>query len=142
MRVVLFSIAATLLLFSCTSKAKRARQYHDKLLLQVQVVIDSSLDFNDAIQSYNKNTAFNVYGNYYDLVNRSRSAIVEAGDFGEDTILKSFSLELLNFYDGTLAREFRPFLNSIKEQQFSEADKQVADSLVAKFSAAENQYWE
>jgi hypothetical protein len=140
---VLFSALVAILLFSaCNQKAKRAREYHDNLLHSVQVVIDSSLEYGDAIQSHDKDRATRAQKQYSSLVDKTIAKIEEAGNFDGDTSLKYYSLELLGFYRTTLDKDFTPFLNSIKANEFTEEESAAADSLYNKLTMTENNYWE
>ena len=108
---VLFSALAVALLFSaCNQKAKNAKAYHDNLLHSVQVVIDSSLEYGDAVQSHEKDRMFKSQQQYSSLVDRTIAKINADGSFEDDTLLKHYSLELLGFYRTTLDSDFTPFL--------------------------------
>src|SRR5579863_6832982 len=140
---VLFIISAlTLTLMGCHLKTKRATAYHDKLLHIVQPVIDSSPDYGDAIQSYEKERAFKAHQRYSNLVNGSISRVMEVNDFEGDTILLHYSLELLGFYKNSLDNEFGPFLNSLKTDSFREEEERAADSLYMKFTSMQGKYWD
>ena len=140
---VLFSALVAILLFSaCNQKAKRAKEYHDNLLHSVQVVIDSSLEYGDAIQSHDKGRAIRAQQQYSSLVNKTMANIEAKGNFEDDTILKHYSLELLGFYRTTLDKNFTPFLNSIKANEFSAEESTTADSLYSNLTMTENNYWE
>jgi hypothetical protein len=140
---VLFSaLAVALLLSACNQKAKNAKAYHDNLLHSVQVVIDSSLEFGDAVQSHEKARMFKAQQQYSSLVNRTISKINETENFEDDTILKHYSLELLGFYRTTLDKDFTPFLNSVSDSTFTEQQGITADSLYTNLTMTENNYWE
>ena len=49
---------------ACNRQAKQAREYHDTVMQATQVVIDSSLDFTDAVQRYKKEDAIQSLKNY------------------------------------------------------------------------------
>jgi len=140
---VLFSALLLSLFFTaCNQKAKRAKEYHDNLLHSVQVVIDSSLEFGDAIQSHDKDRAIRAEKYYSSLVDRTIGSIKNTGDFEGDTSLKYFSLELLGFYRTSLDNDFTPFLKSVTDSTFNEAQGTAADSLYSKLTMTENNYWE
>jgi len=140
---VLFSVFALLMLITgCNQKAKRAKAYHDNLLHSVQVVIDSSLEYGDAIQSHDKDRAIRAQQLYSSLIDRTIANINAAGNFEDDTLLKYYSLELLGLYRNTLDKDFTPFLSSIQSNSFSEDQSLTADSLYTKLTMTENNYWE
>jgi hypothetical protein len=129
-------------LVGCHQKEKRAKQYHDTILQSVQAVIDSSLDYGDAVQSYEKSRAMQSHDKYSALVNQTMVKVETMKDFEGDTTLEFFSKELLTFYKNKLDKELNPFLQSIKAEAYSPEEVQVADSLMSQFTMDENQYWE
>lgn len=140
---VLFIVCAfALLLEACNLKAKRARQYHDEMLRSVQVVIDSSLEYGDAIQSHLKDHALSGYEQYDGLVNKTITKVQNAGNFENDSTLQKYSMELLNFYKASLEREFKPTLDAIKANEMSEDETHLVDSLFENFTLNESQYWD
>jgi len=140
---VLFSALLSALMFcSCNQGAKRAAIYRDNFLKPVQQVIDSSLDFGDAIQSNGKQRGIVATDNYQMLIARTISKLQAEGDFRGDTTLRVYSLELLQFYKKSLDTQFKPFLQSVKDEAFSETEAQQADSLFRAFALRENTYWE
>lgn len=140
---VLFSVFILLAcLSSCHFKEKRAKEYRDTMLQSVQQVIDNSLEYGDALQSYEKNRALQAQGKYLTLVNQTITKIDGLKDFEGDTTLQVYSKELLTFYKNTLEKEHAPFLQSVKGDAFSEDEQIVADSLIGKFAMDENKYWE
>lgn len=142
-KVVLF--IACMLIFAlsgCHLKAKRAKEYHDKMLQSIQTVIDHSLDYGDAIQSYEKSKAWQAQEKYTGLVQQTFSAVNAMKDFEGDTTLITYSKELLEFYSHTLNDKMKPFLNSVKDETFSAEEMQVADSLMTELNMTESQYWE
>lgn len=142
-KVVLFT--ACMLIFSlsgCHVKAKRAKEYHDKMLRSVQTVIDQSLDYGDGIQSYEKSKAKQAQEKYTGLVQQTLITINAMKDFEGDTTLITYSKELLEFYNHTLKNNMQPFLNSVKEEAFSPEEMQVADSLMTDLNMTESRYWE
>jgi hypothetical protein len=141
-RVLFSALALAILLSACNLKAKRAKEYHDNLLHSVQVVIDSSLEYGDAIQSHDKGRAVRAQQQYSTLVDKTIARIDAAGNFDGDSSLKYYSLELLGFYRTTLDKDFTPFLNSLKSDEFSEEEGVAADSLYNKLTMTENNYWE
>ena len=140
---VLFSVCLlTLLLAGCHEKEKRAKQYHDAVLQSVQAVIDNSLDYGDAVQSYEKSRAIQGHEKYSALVNITFTKIEEIKDFEGDTTMQYFSKELLGFYKTTLNNELDPFLQSVRAENFSPEEMNIADSLMSKLTMSESQYWE
>lgn len=140
---VLFSaLAAILLLTACNMKAKKAKAYHDDLLHSVQVVIDSSLEYGDAVQSHDKDKVLKAQQQYSSLVDRTIAKINDAGNFEGDTSLKYYSLELMSLYRNTLDKDFTPFLKSVAANSFTEQEGLVADSLYTQLTMKENNYWE
>ena len=140
---VLFTALAAMLLFTaCNQKAKKAKAYHDNLLHSVQVVIDSSLEYGDAVQSHEKARMLKAQQQYSSLVDRTIASINDAGNFEGDTSLKYYSLELLGFYRKTLDKDFTPFLNSISDSSFTEQEGTMADSLYTNLTMTENNYWD
>ena len=138
---VLFFVLA-MICNGCNSKAKQAKQYHDTVLELTQNVIDKSLDFSDAVQSYNKQRATKSLEQYTNLVNETISKIEAEGNFKEDTTLRSFALEMLGFYKETLGNDFAPFLKQVKGNSFTKSETATADSLVTNMTMTENSYWE
>ena len=136
---VLFTVC---LLTSCNLKEKRAKEYHDAVLQSVQGVIDNSLDYGDAVQSYEKARALQAHEKYVTLVNTTLAKIEALKDFEGDTTMEYFSKELLGFYKNTLDKELLPFLQSVKEETFSSEEMQVADSLMTNLTMTESRYWE
>ena len=136
---VLFTVC---LLTSCNLKEKRAKEYHDAVLQSVQGVIDNSLDYGDAVQSYEKTRALQAHEKYVALVNTTLAKIETLKDFEGDTTMEYFSKELLGFYKNTLDKELLPFLQSVKEETFSTEEMQVADSLMTNLAMTESRYWE
>lgn len=126
----------------CNSNAKQAKQYHDRVLKLTQTVIDSSLDFSDAVQSYHKERATKSLEQYTSLVNETISKVEAVGNFKEDTTLRSFALEMLSFYKETLDSNFTPFLKQVKGNSFTASETATADSLVINMNMTENSYWE
>ena len=140
---VLFLVFAGLLaLTACNLKAKRAKTYYDTCLRSVQVVIDSSLEYGDGIQSHDKTAALQAQARYSALVNKTIADIESQKDFEGDTTLQHYSLEMLLFYKNKLEKEFSPFLNAVKANTFSEAEAQTADSLYSDFTMTESKYWD
>lgn len=139
---VLFSVCFLALCFtSCNSKAKRAKIYHDQLLQSVQRVIDHSLDYSDGIQSYEKNKALKAHTDYLTLVNKTLDQVQANENFGEDTVLQHHAVELLMFYKNALEQDFQPLLTSVSSEIFSEEERLATDSIYAKMTMMENQYW-
>lgn len=126
---------------SCNTKAQRARQYHDRMVKSVQAVVDHSLDFGDALQSYEKNRSLSALVKYRQLVDQSLKQVEEQGRFGEDTVLVHYTLELLTFYRQSLDNTFQPFLSSVKENHFSDEERSRCDSLYAEMTMMENRHW-
>lgn len=126
----------------CNSNAKEAKQYHDRVLKLTQTVIDNSLDFSDAVQSYDKERATKALEQYTSLVNETISKVEAVGNFKEDTTLRSFALEMLGFYKETLSNDFAPFLKQVKGNSFTVSETATADSLVTEMTMTENSYWE
>lgn len=142
-RHVLFSVLGIVLLLNgCNLKAKRAKQYHDDMLRNVQAVIDSSLEFGDALQSHHKTNAMDGYGQYADLVGKTILKVQNQGNFEGDSTLEHYSLELLGFYKATLERQFKPMLTAVKGDEFSEEEAHIVDSLYENLTMNESQYWE
>lgn len=141
-RVLFFVLAAVLLLTACNQKAKKAKAYHDNLLHSVQVVIDSSLEYGDAVQSHEKDRILKAQQQYSSLVDRTIAKINDAGNFDGDTSLKHYSLELLGFYRSTLDKDFTPFMNSVPANTFTEQEATTADSLYTNLTMMENKYWD
>lgn len=140
---VLFFICTLLLaLQSCHLKEKRAKKYHDEMLQSVQAVIDKSLDYGDAIQSYEKEKALKGHQTYSQLVGQTLDKINNAKDFEGDTTLHTYSKELLLFYKTTLDNKLQPFLQSVKADAFTPEEMQVADSLMTDLNMTESRYWE
>jgi hypothetical protein len=140
---VLFSVLAfTVLLWGCHLKEKRARQYHDDMLRSVQVVIDSSLEYGDALQSHQKTRAMNAYAQYAALVNKSLQKVQTQGNFEGDTTLLHYSLELLGFYKAALDAQFKPALAGIKAEAFTDDEAHDVDSLYENLTMNESQYWD
>lgn len=139
--VVLFFVSA-MICNGCNSKAKQAKQYHDTVLKLTQTVIDNSLDFSDAVQSYDKERATKSLEQYTNLINETISKVEAEGKFKEDTTLRSFALEMLNFYKSTLSNDFAPFLKQVKGNSFTSSETATADSLVTGMTMTENSYWE
>ncbi|HLP21287.1 MAG TPA: hypothetical protein VK174_13335 [Chitinophagales bacterium] len=140
---VLFSVCLlTFALSSCHLKEKRAKEYHDTILQKVQAVIDNSLEYGDALQSYEKNRALQSQQKYLTMVNETMAKIEEMKDFEGDTTLHVYSRELLAFYKKTLEKEHGPFLQAVTADAFSDEEKLIADSLTGKFAMDENLYWE
>ena len=140
---VLFSALAVALLFSaCNQKAKNAKAYHDNLLHSVQVVIDSSLEYGDAVQSHEKDRMFKSQQQYSSLVDRTIAKINADASFEEDTLLKHYSLELLGFYRTTLDNDFTPFLKTVSDSAFTDQQAFTADALYSHLTRTENNYWE
>ena len=140
---VLFTVCLLITaLTGCHLKEKRAKQYHDNFLQSVQVVIDSSLDYGDGIQSYEKARSLQAHEKYSALVNSTLAKIETLKDFEGDTTLQFFSKELLGFYKNTLDKEVQPFLQTVKAEKFSEQEIQITDSLMSKLTMTESQYWE
>jgi len=139
--VLFTALAVLLLLTACNQKAKNAKAYHDNLLHAVQVVIDSSLEYGDAVQSHEKARMLKAQQQYSSLVDRTISNINSTGNFEGDTLLKFYSLELLGFYRTTLDKNFTPFLNSVSDSTFTEQQALTADSLYTNLTMIENNYW-
>ena len=140
---VLFCICLLITVLSgCHQKEKRAKQYHDTILQSVQAVIDSSLDYADGIQTYQKSRATQAHQKYSALVNQTMVKVETLKDFEGDTTMEVFSKELLTFYKNKLDKELNPFLQSVKAEAFSPEETQTADSLITQFTMDENQYWE
>lgn len=140
--VLFIAFAVALLITACNQKAKNAKAYHDNLLHSVQVVIDSSLEFGDAVQSHETARMLKAQQQYSSLVDRTIGTINEAGNFEGDTLLKHYSLELLGFYRTTLDKDFTPFLKSLSDSALTEQQAATADSLYSNLTMTENNYWE
>ncbi len=140
--VLFCALFVFLLLAGCQQKIKRAKQYHDDILQSIQTVIDSSLNYGDAIESYDKTRALKATEKYSDLVNSTIVKVEKSGDFDSDTLLQHYSFELLGFYKSSLEKQFKPVLNGIKSDSFSMEEREVVDSLYKGFAMKENQYWD
>ena len=140
---VLFSILlALVLLVACNQKAKKAKAYHDDLVHSVHVVVDSSLEFGEAITSHDKARAIRAGEQFSSLLDKTTVAIKVKGDFEGDAALKYNALKLLYIYRTSLDGDFMPLLNSMNSNLFTEQDSFVADSLYTKFNMTEKDYWQ
>lgn len=140
--LVLFTVSVLLLAFiACNTKVKQAREYHEAIVQASQAVIDSSLDFTDAVLLHKKDQATQALENYERLVERVLSTVQQKGNFKEDTTLHFFTIEMLQFYQASLNTTFRPFLFSVKENSFTQQEIATADSLVTDFTMTESLYW-
>ena len=140
--VLFIALAASLIFSACNQKAKKAKAYHDNLLHSVQVVIDSSLEYGDAVQSHEKTRMLKAQQQYSSLVDRTIAKINADASFEEDTLLKHYSLELLGFYRTTLDNDFTPFLKTVSDSAFTDQQAFTADSLYSHLTMTENNYWE
>ena len=139
---VLFIVCISTLYFtSCNTKVQRAKQYHDRMVKSAQAVVDRSLDFGDALQSYEKNRSTSELQEYRALVDQTAKQVQEQGRFGDDTVLVHYTLELLAFYQQSLGNTFQPFLSLVKENSFSDAERRICDSLIADMTMMENRHW-
>ncbi len=129
-------------LTGCHFKEKRAKEYRDTVLQSVQGVIDNSLDYGDAVLSYEKARAVQAHEKYSALVNSTLFKIDSLKDFEGDTTMQFFSKELLGFYKRSLNNELSPFLQSVKAEAFSPEEMLVADSLMSNLNMTESRYWE
>jgi hypothetical protein len=139
--VLFFITCLTLLIGGCGQKAKKAKAYHQQVLNTVRVVIDGSLDFADAVQSYNKTKAAQGFEQYSSLVNRTISKVKDEGTFDDDTILQHYALETLGFYQSSLQTGFKPLINGLQSEDFNDEQKHMADSLCSDLSINDAQYW-
>jgi hypothetical protein len=140
---VLFSILLALaLLVACNQKAKKVKAYHDDLVHSVHVVVDSSLEFGDAITSHDKSRTVRAVEQFSSLLDKTTAAIKAKGDYEGDAALKYNALKLLYLYRTSLDGDFMPFLSGMNSNSFTAQESFVADSLYAKFNMAEKDYWE
>jgi hypothetical protein len=118
------SILVIMLLFavlnSCTEKARRAKVYHDEIAIKTAVVIDSVIDYGDAIHSGSRQIGLNVSEQYLSLVDRTIEKVNQQGDFDEDTTLRTSSIGLLQFYTGYITSNFVPYFNSFENDSLNE----------------------
>ena len=140
--VLFFVLCLLLLVGGCVQKPKRAKTYHEQVLRTIQAVIDSSLDFGDAVQSYNKTKAVQGFEQYANLVNQSITKVKSAGAFDDDTTLQHGALDMLLFYQTTLETGFKPLVQSIQSDEFTPEQKATADSLYTQLTMNESRYWQ
>lgn len=140
--VLFFVFAVAITLSGCNQKAKQAKAYHDEILKSVELVIDSSLNFGDGVQTYQKDKALAATNHYNVLVSNTIEKIQKLGAFEGDTSFMHYSLEMLSYYKTTLNNGFKPLLSSISEANFSDEQKQKADSLYQDFAMMEAKYAE
>jgi hypothetical protein len=140
--LVLTIFAAAGMLSSCHMKAKKALAYHDKVLFSTQTVVDSFLDYGDAIRTYNKQTAMEGHTAYVQLVEKTRKAIEPMEDFDGNKSLRNSCMNMLSFYKVNLAERMEPFLNTVKGPEFTDAEVVTADSLLDVITNTEMPYWE
>jgi hypothetical protein len=138
---VLF-LACMAIFCSCNQQAKRAKAYHETIYLAVKPVIDSSLDYGDALNSHLKARAMQQQQGYARLVDQSIAKVESAGKFEDDTVLLHYSLETLEFYKNRLDGAFKPFLTHISQESFSDEEARVADSMFGDFTMMQSRYWE
>ena len=138
---VLFLVFLTALT-ACNQQAKHAKAYHDTILLAVQPVIDSSLDYGDAIQSHQKGRALMQHAKYAALVEHSIEKVNAAGQFEDDTVLKHYSLEILGYHKNSLDKDFIGLLNNVHQDMFTDSEAQLADSLWGQFIMMQSRYAE
>ncbi len=139
---VLFSVLVAILLFSaCNHRAQRARIYHDNLVHEVRVAMDSIIDYGDAIQSHNKNRIKAAQQQCSSLVNKTMENIKRMGSFEGDTSLASSSLKLMELYRNSFDKGFTPVLNTSNTDSFTVKEMFTADSLYAALIMAENNTW-
>jgi len=139
------SILVIMLLFavlnSCTEKARRAKVYHDEIAIKTAVVIDSVIDYGDAIHSGSRQIGLNVSEQYLSLVDRTIEKVNQQGDFDEDTTLRTSSIGLLQFYKGYITSNFVPYFNSFENDSLNEFQIAITDSLHRKMMEGEVPHW-
>jgi len=139
------SILVIMLLFavlnSCTEKAKRAKVYHDEIAIKTAVVIDSVIDYGDAIHSGSRQIGLGVSEQYLSLVDRTIEKVNQQGDFDEDTTLRTSSIGLLQFYKGYITSNFVPYFNSFENDSLNEFQISISDSLHRKMMEGEVPHW-
>jgi hypothetical protein len=141
-RVLFSALALFVLLTGCNLKAKRAKAYHDNMLHTVRVVIDSSLEYGDAVESHEKDRALRAQQQFSSLVDKTIAGVNAAGNFEGDTTLQHYSLEVLGFYRTSLDRDFAPFLNKVQGNSYTEEESNTADSIYTLLTTTQNNYWE
>ncbi len=139
------SILVIMLLFavlnSCTEKAKRAKVYHDEIAIKTAVVIDSVIDYGDAVHSSSRQVGLSVSEQYLNLIGRTIEKVNQQGDFDADTILKSSSVDLLQFYKNYISSNFVPYFNSFENDSLDEFQIAITDSLHRKMMEEEVPHW-
>jgi hypothetical protein len=141
-RVLFSTLLLLALLAACNQKAKKAKAYHDDLVHAVHVVVDSSLEFGDALTSHDKARSVRAGEQFSSLLDKTTVAIKARGDFEGDAGLKYNALKLLYLYRTSLDGDFMPFLNTLNSNSFTEQESIAADSLYVKFNTVEKDDWE
>jgi hypothetical protein len=126
---------------SCTEKAKRAKLYHDEIAIKTALVIDSVIDYGDAIHSGNRQIGLAVSEQYLNLISRTIERVYQQGDFESDTTLRTSAECLLQFYKGYISTNFVPYFNSFENDSLDEFQIAITDSLHRKMMEGEVPHW-
>lgn len=138
----LLCLVAMFMLFSCNMKAKKAKAYHDNVLLTTQGIIDSFLLYKDAIATYNKQTALEGHAAYSKQVDNALSKLEPMEDFDGNVNFKNSCVAIINFYKVNLTQRMEPFLNTVKGPEFTDTEAYMADSLLDVITNTEMPLWE
>ncbi len=130
-----------LALASCKERAKRAKVYHDIIAVNTALVIDSVIEFGDAVHSGYKSSSLDATEQYLNLINRTLTTVDRQGDFEKDASLRETASGLLRFYKGYVEGNFIPYFNSLENDSLNEFQILVADSLHRKMMEEEVPHW-
>lgn len=130
-----------LLLASCRDKARRAKVYHDDIAVKTAVVIDSVIDYGDAIHSANKQESIHATQQYLSLIQRTHEKVQQAGNFGNDSSLRSSAIALLQFYQTYISENFVPYFNTLTTDSLNENQITEVDSLHRRMMELEVPNW-
>jgi|APTNR8051073442_1049403.scaffolds.fasta_scaffold36638_2 hypothetical protein len=126
---------------SCSEKAKRAKVYHNEIFIKTSVVIDSVIDYSDAVHSGSRQVGLAVSTNYLNLIAKTTESVIAKGDFDADSTLKVAAVNLLHFYGQYVSATFVPYFQSFENDSLNEFQLAVADSLLRKMMDEEVPHW-
>jgi hypothetical protein len=128
--------------YSCKDKAKRAKLYHENIGMQTARVIDSVLDYGDALRSYKKEVITSVTSAYLCNIRYHCSNVQAMEDFEGDPQLRNASVKLLTYYNTYLDGKVSPYVSGLVADTLDEHQMQVIDSLYMEFFENEKPFWQ
>jgi hypothetical protein len=110
--------------------------------MQTAIVVDSVLDYGDALRTYKKQVIAEVTTAYLCNIRYHCSNVQAMKDFDGDASLRNASVKLLTYYNSYLEGKVNPYVSTLQGDSLDEYQVQVIDSLYQEFFESEKPYWQ